>query len=509
MTGGIMQLVTQGAQDIYLVGNPSMTYFKTVYKRHTPFGTEYINLFFDPAATFTPTQQTKSTCKIDRNGDLLYDTYVTYDLPAIFTNNKIPFGWVEGVGTKIINQASIRFDGTQIDIQTGDYMKVYYDISNGGTDQYKYNRLIGNIPELRNSGQSLSDDINDQDLAILAYKLYIPLTFWYCMNPGSSIPLVALQYNEVYIDIIFNQLNDLIRIGKPPISPQRLFGDYDNSDFNITIRNYFLSNGYDQTNVIYYFTQNNWSGNSNVLANYIFLGDDERQMFAQTSHEYLITQSQFNFFQGLKKGPNTLGTTFNHPVSEIMWYLTRDDLNLYNDWYNFTGLVNTDRQSLNTYLKQLNNFNDPYYSEVALKNLILNYKPLIQKINGNLKKSLTNVQLQTYFGGYFNIMDSFQPILNNNDRATVFDSNFYDFLNQWKYHSGASEQPVYILSFALQPGKLQPSGTQNFSRLNNQYFKINISDIYPIEEKFNCYMFARNYNVLRIIGGIGSIVFAN
>ena len=509
MTGGIMQLVTQGAQDIYLVGNPSITYFKTVYKRHTPFGTEYIDLFFDPAATFTPTQQTKSTCKIDRNGDLLYDTYVTYELPAIYTNNKIPFSWAESVGTKIINQAVVRFDGSQIDLQTGDYMKVYNDLSKGGTDQFKYNRLVGNVPQLKNSGRILSDNIEDQDLAILAYKLYIPLSFWFCTNVGSSIPLVALQYNEVFIDITFNQLNDLIRIGNPLISPQRLFGDYSNSDFNLTIRNYLLSIGYDQTNVIYYFTQNNWTGNSNILANYIFLGDDERQMFAQTSHEYLITQTQFNLFQGLKKGPNTLGTTFSHPVIEIIWYLTRDDLNLYNDWYNFSGLINTNNQSLRTYLENLPNYNDPFYAESSLAIIEESYKPLVSEVNDQIKAANTNVQIQKYFTGYFNIMESFQPILNNNDRSTVFDANFYSFLNQLKYHSGASREPVYVLSFGLEPEKLQPSGTQNFSRLNNQYFKVNISDIYPVEEKFNCYIYARNFNVIRIIGGIGSIVFSN
>ena len=509
MTGGIMQLVTQGAQDIYLVGNPSITYFKTVYKRHTPFGTEYINLFFDPAATFTPTQQSKATCEIDRNGDLIYDTYVSYELPAIFTNNKIPFGWVDSVGTKIINEASVRFDGTQIDIQTGDYMKVYYDINNGGTDQYKYYRLVGNISELKSSGQNLSDNINDQNLAILAYKLYIPLSFWFCTDVGSSVPLIALQYNRMYIDITFNQLNDLIRIGYPPVSPQRLFGDYDNTDFNITIRNYLLSKGYDQTNVIYYFTQNNWTGNSNIIANYIFLGDDERTMFAQTSHEYLITQTQFNFFQGLKKGPNTVGTTFNHPVSEIIWYLTRDDLNLYNDWYNFTGLINTNYDSLNEYLNKLSIYTNTYTNQSTKNALTNDYTPLIKKIIGELTTSYTNIQLQTYFSGYFNIMESFQPVLNNNDRATVFDSNFYKNLMQWKYHKGATVQPVYILPFGIDPGKLQPSGTQNFSRLDNQYFKINISNLYPIEEKFNCYMFARNYNILRIMGGIGSIVFAN
>ena len=107
MPGGIMQLTLQGAQDLYLSGNPSMTFFKTVYRRHTQFGTEYISLPFDQIPTFTPTQMTKATCKIGRNADLLHDTYLTYDLPAIYTNNLIPFGWVQELGTRIIQDILI------------------------------------------------------------------------------------------------------------------------------------------------------------------------------------------------------------------------------------------------------------------------------------------------------------------------------------------------------------------------------------------------------------------
>ena len=108
---------------------------------------------------------------------------------------------------------------------------------------------------------------------------------------------------------------------------------------NIIIRDYFLENGYDQTNVIYYFTQNNWAGNSTIIANYIFLGEDEQRAFAQTSHEYLITQTQYNLFQGLKRGPNYLETTFSNPIIEIICYLTRDDLDLRNDCI-ICGLIN-------------------------------------------------------------------------------------------------------------------------------------------------------------------------
>ena len=237
MPGGIMQLIFQGAQDIYLTGNPTMTFFKTVYKRHTQFGTEYITLPFDQIPTFTPTQMTKATCKISRNADLLYDTYLTYDLPAIYTNNLIPFGWVQELGTRIIQEISIRVDGNQIDIQRGDFMKIYSDLIFNGTKKAQWLKCIGGESFMLNTGQNLSNDIGTQTIAINARRLYIPLLFWYCLNSGLSIPLIALQYNELYIDCTFSPLNELIRIGNPPVSPKQLFGDYQNSNFNIVIRN--------------------------------------------------------------------------------------------------------------------------------------------------------------------------------------------------------------------------------------------------------------------------------
>ena len=507
MPGGMLQLTSQGAQDIFLVGNPSITFFKTVYKRYTSYGAEYISLFFDPAPTFTPTQQTTATCKINRNADLIYDCYLTYELPAIYTNNQIPFGWCEGVGNKIIQETSFRFDGTLIERQTGDYMKVYNELSSTSTEYQKYNDLTGNVNYLRNSGQQLSNNIEDQDLAILAYKLYIPFSFWFCKNSGASIPLVALQYVEPYVDVIYNPLNDLFRIGNPLVSCQQLFGDYENSEENIKIRDYLMSLGYDQTNAIYYFTQDNWKGNSTIVANYIYLGDDERKMFAQTSHEYLITQTQFNLFQGLRRGPNYLETTFNNPVIEIIWYLTKDDLFLRNDWYNFTGVdEDATLQYVFEYFKKKNIYT---FNSQFLENEYNGSKAFLDGVKGEILGNLTNIELQTYFAGYENIMDTFQPVLNNNDRQEIFDCNFYRNVSQYKYHSGKTNQPIYVMSYALEPEKYQPSGTQNYSRLDRQEFRVNIKDNYPIEQNFNCYMYARSYNVLRIIGGIGSIVFAN
>ena len=509
MPGGIMQLIFQGAQDIYLTGNPTMTFFKTVYKRYTQFGTEYITLPFDSIPTFTPTQMTKATCKIDRNADLLHDTYLTYDLPAIYTNNMIPFGWVEELGTRIIQEVTIRVDGFQIDTQRGDFMKIYSDIYFGGTKKYQWLKCIGGESFMLNTGQNLSNVITDQKIAINARRLYIPLLFWYCLNSGLSIPLIALQYNELYIDVTFSPLNELIRIGVPPIAPKQLFGDYQNSDFNISIRNYLMSLGYDQTNVFYYFTQNNWQSNTNLFCNYIYLGDDERKMFAQTSHEYLITQTQFNLFQGLKAGPNYLETTFSHPVKEVIWVLTQDNLDQYNDWYNFTGLNNQDSNSFAYWQSQLQFYNYNEYNEPLLGFIKETFTNFVNDVKAQSVYKLTPEQTQTYFGNYYSIMQSAQPVFNNNDRMEIMDHDFYQNLQMFKYHSGISQEGIYVLSFALKPEEHQPSGTQNFSRLDYQEFRVNIFNTYPIEQRFNCFMYAVNYNVFRIIGGMGANVFSN
>jgi hypothetical protein len=509
MPGGIMQLIFQGAQDIYLTGNPTMTFFKAVYKRHTQFGTEYITVPYDQIPTFTPTQMTKATCKVGRNADLIHDTYITYDLPAIYTNNLIPFGWVNELGTRIVQEITVRLDGNELDTQRGDFMKIYSDLTFGGTKKAQFLRCIGGESFMLNSSQNLSNDITQQTIAINARRLYIPLMFWFCRNSGLSIPLIALQYNELYIDVTYSPLNELIRIGNPPISPKRLFGDYQNSDFNIKIRNYLLSLGYDQTNVFYYFTQNNWQSNTNLLINYIFLGDDERKMFAQTSHEYLITQTQFNLYQGLKAGPNYLETIFSHPVKEIFWVLTKDDLDLYNDWYNFSGLDKDTNRSMEFWQSQLRYYTYPNYFEPQLAYLKENFTNFVNSVKAQSVYKLTNEQTQTYFGNFYSIMESAQPVFNNNDRMEIQDHSFYENLQLYKYHSGYTPQGVYILSFGLDPEENQPSGTQNFSRLDYQEFRINIFNTYPIELRFDCFMYGVSYNVFRIIGGMGSTVFSN
>ncbi len=520
-----MQLIFYGAEDLYLTGNPMISFFRAVYRRYSQFGSEYMSLYFDPIPTFIPYRETKATCKIDRNADCVFDMYLVYDLPALFTNNQIPVGWVEEVGTRIIKDITIRADGTQLDVQRGDFLKIYTDLTLPVDQKAKFISLVGGEPYMLNSGKNLIDDITKQQLAIQARRLYIPLYFWFCRNSGLALPLVATQYNQIFIDVTFNPLNELIRIGSPPVSPKRLFGDYENSEQNISIRNFLLYGNteginvrgviFDQTNVFYYFTQNNWQSNTYFLANYIFLGDDERKELAMTSREYLIPQIQFYLFQGLRQGPNYIEMTLNHPVSEIIWYLTRDDLDLSNDWYNFSGYENPDsfQWIQNQYGNYILNFStNPAFTSNDIPNLqyINTLSPYVNSVKAESVDKITNQNLQTYFGNYYRIMASMKPIFNNNDRLEIQDDGFFQNLQVYKYHKGKGKLGLYCLSFAIDPeSPIQPSGSQNFSRLDNQELLINIDQTYPIEQPFNLYLYAVNWQVIRCMGGIISPVFAN
>ena len=526
MGTGELQLVQQGGADIFLTGTPQVrtmddlptndyrrygdpriSHFKSVYRHTTPFGSEYVSLYFYTIPSLTPLQETKGSLKIDRVADLVHDCYLVYDLPAIFTNNQIPFAWVEEVGTKIIKEITIRLDGNVLDTQRGDFLKIYTDLTLPDDQKRKFKRCVGADDYMYNTGQNLQDDITQQNIAIAAKRLYIPLQFWFCKDSGQSIPLVALQNNELWIDVTFSPLNELIRIGYPLIAPKRMFGDYTNSELNILIRDYLMSIGYDYTNVFYYFTQGNWQSNTYILANYIYLGDDERRRFAESTHEYLIQQTQFLLFQGLRQGPNHLETTFVHPTKEIFWVLTQDNLDLSNDWYNFTGLDEHD--SFRYYQSQLPYYGFSHFYEDELLYIKNTFTPFVNSIKDQSVNKVPPQLLQTYFNNMYQIMESAKPIFNNHDRMEEQLADFYQNVTVYKCHSGTGGQGIYVLPFALNPEVNQPSGTQNMSVLVNQEMFIKIFDTFPIDQKFNCYMFATSYNIFRIMGGMGMTAFAN
>lgn len=310
MGGGLMQLVAYGAQDVYLTGDPEITYFKVVYRRHTNFAIESIEQTFNGTADFGK----KVICTVSRNGDLINHVYLQVQLPSLSTGlvasgNPTYVSWTNSIGHALIRTVEIEIGGQRIDRHYGVWLEIWDELTMTTEKRNGYNQMIGKYAsELGLIGNSYYERI-----------YYIPLQFWFCRNPGLSLPLVALQYHEVKIIVEFRNAHECIVALKA------------NGDRVSTNATTFA-------NVTPTIT------NAQLYVDYIYLDTNERRLFAATAHEYLIEQLQFTGAESLSfsQQSQNLRLNFNHPVKELVWVLQRDENatsagTAFNDWFNFSA----------------------------------------------------------------------------------------------------------------------------------------------------------------------------
>jgi hypothetical protein len=260
MGGGLLQLVAYGAQDVYLTGNPQITFFKVVYRRHTNFSMEAIEQTFNGSADFGR----RVTCQISRNGDLIHRMYLVMTFGAMT-------GLDEYTGLKIIKSVELEIGGQRIDKQYGEWMLIWNELSLPYGKRSGFDTMVGKTA-FTTSGQ----------------VLYVPLEFWFCRNPGLALPLIALQYHEVKVNLEFATLAEAGTI----------------SSGTTTAATGSISS-------------------ASLWVDYIFLDTDERRRFAQLSHEYLIEQLQFTGEESVTASTaNRVKLNFNHPVKELVWVLS-------------------------------------------------------------------------------------------------------------------------------------------------------------------------------------------
>ena len=403
MGGGLMQLVAYGAQDIYLTGNPQITFFKVVYRRHTNFSMETISQTVNGSSDNSNGQS--STVTISRNGDLVHKVYVNFK-----TDN----------ATKLlasIDQVELEIGGQRIDRHSGQWLATWLDLSTPASRAYEVSTMIGD------SGISATAPIGAGNGQVSVAQ--IPLQFWFCRNPGLALPLIALQYHEVKLKFDW-----------------KLGGSITPSDFD-------------------------------VLCDYIYLDTDERRRFAQVSHEYLIEQVQ--------EQTETVGTSanirlnFNHPVKELIWSFGVS-----------SGGVNGNLMKSSLSEPQKGTARLQLNGHDRFSDMPLEYFSLRQCIDYHSAVPGTNLA-QTTEGVY------------NNFTTLYTGSVCSDLVN-----------PVYVYSFALKPEEHQPSGTCNFSRIDNAKLicdKTCGPDTSPITDTAK--VFAVNYNVLRIMSGMGGLAYSN
>tara|TARA_Y100001958_G_scaffold22197_2_gene13549 strand:+ start:2650 stop:4029 length:1380 start_codon:yes stop_codon:yes gene_type:complete len=459
MGGGLMQLVAYGAQDVYLTGNPQITFFKVVYRRHTNFSREVIEQTFSGTAD----KGKQISVTISRNGDLVHKLYVETKPVASATAGTV----AANIGHAMFNEIELEIGGQTIDRIWGHWMEVWARLTvpnetgvvaplngsgqptraliAGGPNEFtfpsgtnvgssgvsgsgssyfpitRYQQMAGGAGVCTGDWLNVSSTMATQPIPPLS----VPLPFWFCRNAGNSLPLIALQYHEVKLKIQFSSM--MIK----NMDPQ-------------------------------------------VWAEYIYLDTSERRRFAQGSHEYLIEQLQ-RVEQNLKVGSTaeTMDLNFNHPVKELVFSAGFTTSNASKQGMGFLpGWANASTQ-VTLKLNGHDRFNAQRRFDYFSRTQIYEH----HTGPGNL-----------YLGAEGHLHDE----VSGSDTSLGSKDAKYD--------------QIGVYSFALKPEEHQPSGTCNFSRIDSTrltFSGIQGKDTVPIT------VYAVNYNVLRIMSGMGGLAYSN
>jgi hypothetical protein len=434
MGGGLMQLVAYGAQDIYLTGNPQITFFKVVYRRHTNFSMESIECTFNGTVDFGR----KSNATISRNGDLIGSMYLQIKLPALKQDGAAgKTQWTNGIGNALVKSVEVEIGGQQIDKHYGEWLDIWGELNVGRNHRDAHNEMVGhdNNPTTNN--------------ADTARTLYVPLRFWFNRNPGLALPLIALQYHEVKINLDLENVVDLVR-GTDATVTSALALDSSDAAASIT--------------------------SCQLYVDYIYLDTDERRRFAQVSHEYLIEQLQHTGVESLEANSTSEKVTlnFNHPVKSLHWVIQNDD-----------------------YLNSSNNkVTDSGGSEdIDNGKNVQGGQKLVYYVNQG-----TNNRNDTF--------DTAKLMLNGHDRAPERDSDYFRLVQNAQHMEVSPTKTIYTYSFALRASEHQPSGTCNFSRIDNATLSLTFNTNQKAGSR-SLKLYAVNYNVLRIMSGMGGLAYSN
>ena len=461
--GGLMQLVAYGAQDVYLTGNPQVTFFKIVYRRHTGFAMESIENPFNGAPNFGK----KVTCTIQRNGDLIYRMYLQATLPKVqlqtTDGSGAQFRWLNWPGHNLISSVELEIGGQRIDKQYGDWLQIWNELTQEPGKQAGYAKMVGNVPELVNvlvqGGEDCDADCSSgapnalEEVAKCApeYTMYIPLQFWFNRNPGLALPLIALQYHEVRINLEFNDLRNLCWDYTPQLSNQH------------TIRDRVAAAGLVA---------------ASLYVDYIYLDTEERRKFAQVAHEYLIEVLQFTGGESITSVSNKIKLNFNHPCKELIWVVQRD------------SFVSCDDTIINPWKGQ-----QPFNYSDWWDRSVFDSGYSVTRVEGLAGKNPVVTALIQ---------------LNGHDRFTVREGKYFNLVQPFQHHTNVPATGINVYSFALKPEDHQPSGTCNLSRIDNTTLLITATNnTVGAVNSATVRVYATNYNVLRIMSGMGGLAYSN
>lgn len=570
MGGGLIQLVSYGAQDIFLTGNPEITFFKVVYRRHTNFSIESRRLLFEDDVGFGKS----SSLIFPKIGDLLHKIYIRVTLPnidfkrddfnndflptltqsiedynkirefmliniqayrqaldefdainttqaenmrnvinSVFfpeddellnleiiseynliinndgfdgsgsnmqvvaepflntdlkeslksaldtaytksiiihkyysdlviqtqklhdnqSNNNLKFAWVDKIGHAIIDSVEIDIGGYCIDKQYGDWLNIWYELSGNKYQDELYNKMIGNIEELTTFDRNAKP----------SYNLYIPLQFWFNRRNGLALPLISLQHQDVILRTKFRKIEELSYIE----DQKQIIVDVNNLT---TSEKLFLNEVPENLGIDIEVA---------IFADYIYLDRNERKLFAQSSHEYLIEQVQRTTFKDVRYAKDSFLLDFFHPCKEMIW--------------------------------------------------VAQQKKYIENLEGWTRLRWDNYTVTDNNVG--NIIKKSELLMNSYVRIERREGSYFNYLQPWQSHRNTPSDGINVYSFALYPEEFQPSGSANFTKLTRVTLNLEFDEVFFPEladpEDIELRVYVTNYNILRFVGGMAGCAY--
>ena len=510
-----MQLVAYGAQDVFLTGNPQITFFKIVYRRHTNFALESIEQTFTGTADFGR----KVSCTVARSGDLISKMYlrVSFDEYEASTGK---WGWVSKLGHALVKEVELEIGGTRIDKQYGDWLNVWYELARNFAQDRGYDKLVGNTPEMTNLSKKHGSAV-----------LYVPFKFFCNRHDGLAIPLIALQYHETKVNMEFRSLDEcVVRTPNANLNGLRM-------------------------------------KDASLFVDYVYLDSEERKRFAQAQHEYLIEQLQFTGQESVTGQSYKSKLLYNHPCKALYWtlrlgkYTSGKTFLAYNShnpekareeaskrlvmacvkMENGAMVLNTTTNKpelhantpttianvINDQLVPVCLTTDPDLDTISFLGELLNNDQMSTPVDvllagfsdrptdpnhpGSPDNDVRVVQWDNY-GMYLdrtvNPVNKVLLTLNGHDRFSERDGSYFNYVQPYQHHTNTPCDGLNMYSFALNPEEHQPSGTCNFSRIDNATLSLTFNNAVAGQDN-SLSVFATNYNVMRVISGMGGLAYSS
>lgn len=502
MTGGLMNLIAYGNENLLFNGNPKKTFFKSTYQKYTNFGLQRFRIDYDGTKNLKLNTSTILNFKVNRPADLLYDTYLVINLPNIYSPiyhyeteegvvskngheyTPYEFKWIEELGTNMIEEIEIFSSGTTLAKYSGEYLNCMKERDFSTEKKDLWNRMTGNVKELNDPGNA-NGNINSYpntlftsnslspEPSIRGRQLYIPIDAFFCDSSKLALPLVALQYQEISIKIEIKPLIDLYTINNVNEIPEQVSGLSYRMKPNKNVLEHqlwrFLQAPYDLKADTSKYNKNitEWNADVHLMGTYVFLGQDERRVFASKEHKILYKQIYtYDFFD--VAGSKIVEIESKDMVSNYMWRFRRSDAYLRNDWSNYTNWPYKD--IIPQSITPINDLPNPAYHQFTG-----NIGSIYQDQAGNNVSEDYPVNLK-------NILLELGITMDGIYREKLLDAGVYQYIEKYMRTTGAAKDGLYSYNFCLDSNRrvYQPSGAMNVNKFKKVFFEFNTIEV-PID----------------------------